>query len=208
MKNEQHVSENSDQNRNRSDNIRFSDLLRKRRSVRKFLEKSVGIDLIKEIINECTYAPSAGNEQPWKFIIIQNKLVMEDISTSCKETLLARIVANPEDYAKKYERMLNTSDFNIFYNAPCLVLILGDSGVKNLLFDCTLAASYFMMSAAAKGLGTCWINFAQVLSDPILLERVGVPNMHTIVAPIIVGFPLIEPSLPSRKEPDILKVVV
>ena len=83
--------------------------------------------------------------------------------------------------------MLQNENFNIFYNAPCLALILGESRVKNLLFDCTLAASYFMMAAAAKGLGTCWINFAKELKNPALVEQIGVPDDHILVAPIIIG---------------------
>ena len=184
----------------------FSDVLLKRRSIRKYLDKPVEMDLLKDIIHESTLAPSAGNEQPWKFIIVQNTHVLKIISEACKETLLARIAANPNDYAKKYERMLQNDSFNVFYNAPCLVLILGESHVKNLLFDCTLAASYFMMSAAAKGLGTCWINFARELTNPALLEQIGVPEDHTIVAPIIIGYPAIEPSPPKRKPATILKI--
>ena len=184
----------------------FSDVLLKRRSIRKYLVKPVEMDLLKDIIHESTLAPSAGNEQPWKFIIVQNPHVLQKISEACKETLLARVAANPNDYAKKYEHMLQNETFNIFYNAPCLVLILGESQVKNLLFDCTLAASYFMMSAAAKGLGTCWINFARELTNPALLEQIGVPEKHTIVAPIIIGHPAIEPAPPKRKTATLLKI--
>ncbi|MFN2237584.1 MAG: nitroreductase family protein [Anaerolineales bacterium] len=184
----------------------YPEVLLKRRSIRKYLDKPVEIDLLKIIIRESTLAPSAGNEQPWKFIIVQNPDVLQKISEDCKETLLARIAANPHDYAKKYEHMLQNESFNIFYNAPCLVLILGKRDVKNLLFDCTLAASYFMMSAAAKGLGTCWINFARELKKPALLEQIGVPANHTIIAPIIVGYPAIVPPPPKRKTIPILKI--
>jgi nitroreductase len=184
----------------------FSELLLKRRSIRKYLDKPVDLDLLQEIIHESTLAPSAGNEQPWKFIIVQNTKVLRKISEDCKETLLARIAANPNDYAQKYARMLQNETFNIFYNAPCLVLILGESQVKNLLFDCTLAASYFMMAAAAKGLGTCWINFARELTNPALLEMIGVPVNHAIVAPIIIGYPAIVPVPPKQKTATILKI--
>jgi nitroreductase len=184
----------------------FSEVLIKRRSIRKYLEKPVEIDLLKDIIQDCTLAPSAGNEQPWKFILVQNPRLLDEISEECKKNLLARIAANPNDYAKKYEHMLQNELFNIFYNAPCLILILGKSSVKNLLYDCTLAAGYLMLSAAAKGLGTCWINFAKEITDPALLERIGIPENHTIVAPIIIGYPAIEPSPPKRKDPIILNI--
>jgi nitroreductase len=184
----------------------FSDVLLKRRSIRKYLDKPVDLDLLQEIIHESTLAPSAGNQQPWKFIIVQNPHVLRKISEDCKTNLLARIAANPNDYAQKYARMLQNETFNIFYNAPCLVLILGERHVKNLLFDCTLAASYLMMSASAKGLGTCWVNFARELTNLALLEQIGVPENHTIVAPIIVGYPVIVPPPPKRKTALIAKI--
>ena len=185
----------------------FSELLLKRRSIRKYLDKPVDLDILQDIIHESTLAPSAGNEQPWKFIVVQNTQVLQRISEACKENLLTRIAANPNDYAKKYEHMLQNDTFNIFYNAPCLVLILGERQVKNFHFDCTLAASYFMMAAAAKGLGTCWINFAKELTNPALLEQIGVPDDHIIVAPIIIGYPAIVPAPPKRKTATILRII-
>jgi nitroreductase len=187
--------------------MRFSEVLLKRRSIRKYLDKPVDLDLLKDIIHESMLAPSAGNEQPWKFIIVQNPHILRKISEACKEILLTSITANPNDYAKKYEHMLQNDSFNIFYNAPSLVLILGERQVKNLFFDCTLAASYFMMAAAAKGLGTCWINCANELTNPALMEQIGIPENHTIVAPIIIGYPAIVPSHPKRKTATILKLI-
>jgi nitroreductase len=192
--------------RNGFGTMTFSEVVLKRRSIRKHLDKPVEIDLLKELIQESTLAPSAGNEQPWKFIIVQDPDLLDEISEECKKNLLARIAGNPNDYAKKYERMLQNEGFNIFYNAPCLVLILGEDRVKNLLYDCTLAASYLMLSAVAKGLGTCWINFAKEITDPALLDQIGVPKDHTIVAPIIIGYPAIEPAPPKRKPALILNI--
>lgn len=188
------------------ESMAFSEVLYKRRSVRKYLEKPVEINLLKRIIQESTLAPSAGNEQPWKFIIVQDPDLLHEISEECKQNLLARIADKPNDYAKRYEHMLQNDSFSIFYNAPCLVMILGESHVKNLLYDCTLAASYFMLSAAAKGLGTCWINFAKEVTDPALLEWIGVPENHTIIAPLIIGYPAVQPSIPKRKAAAILKI--
>ena len=184
--------------------MQFLELLEKRRSVRKYLDRSIPIEVLKKIIDDCTLAPSAGNEQPWKFIVVQNTDLLRQISDDCKESLLSRIKDNPNDYAKKYERMLQNPSFNIFYNAPCLVLIFGESGVKNLQYDCTLAASYFMLSAADRGLGTCWINFAKEIKNPDILEKIGITDKHIIVAPIIIGYPEFQPKPPARKNACIL----
>lgn len=187
--------------------ITFAELLTNRRSVRSYQDKQVPQKLINELITESTLAPSAGNEQPWKYIIVQDKATMRSISDESKKSILARIAGNPEDYAKKYQKMLENESFNIFYNAPSLVMILGPSHLKNLIVDCALAASYLMLAAAARGLGTCWINFATELQDSELKTELAIPQNCSIVAPIILGYPEKIPPVPQRKPPEILKII-
>lgn len=187
--------------------MQFSELLEKRRSIRKYIEKPVPADVLHEIIQDSILAPSAGNGQPWKFIIVNDRDLLQRISDDSKKSILARIEKDPEDYARRYFNMMSNESFHICYNAPSLIFILGESNVKNLQLDCTLAASYLMMSAASRGLGTCWVNFAKYMTDPDLLVEIGIPADHTIVAPILIGYPAHEPSLPKRKKPIILKTI-
>ena len=185
----------------------FEEVMQARRSVRSYEEKPVEMNVIKSLIAESTLAPSAGNSQPWKFIIINNKEIMAQVSAESKQNLLNRIASNPEDPAKTYEQMLKKEDFNVFYNAPALVLIVGDEKIKNLVSDCSLAACYLMMAAAEKGLGTCWVNLGGYIKSTELINKLGIPDGHTIVAPIILGYPAKIPSAPKRNVPQILKEI-
>ena len=185
----------------------FDELLKNRRSVRKYKDTPVSIEVIQEMINESTLAPNAGNEQPWKFIIVNNKKMLKRMSDESKKNILARIAANPDDYAKKYKGMLKNESFNVFYNAPCLVMILGFSYLKNLYVDCALAASYFMMAAISRGLGPCWVNLGTEIHDPKMVNELGIPDNSTIVAPIVLGYPEKIPPAPKRNEPEILRII-
>lgn len=187
--------------------MNYHDLLLKRRSVRNFTDQTVSQETMIEIIGESTYAPSSGNDQPWKFIIVNDRLLMQKISDEAKANILQRIKKNRNDYAQKYEKMLRKEQYNIFYNAPSVIFIIGQRNLKNMKINCTLAASYLMMSAAAKGLGTCWINFATAIQSPETLNELGIPDEYEIVAPLIIGYPVEIPAVPSRKEPDILKII-
>ena len=184
--------------------MNISEVFKNRRSIRSYQEKSISPDMIQSLLNDCILAPSAGNEQPWKFIIVSNREMINRISAESKKNILKRIASDPDDYAKKYEKMIQNEAFNIFYKAPTVILILGEACLKNLYVDCALAASYLMMSATSKGLGTCWINFGTEIHDSELRDELGIPENHKIVAPIALGYPEKIPDIPHRREPQIL----
>jgi len=185
----------------------FNEVLKKRRSIRDFQDKEVLLDIIRDIIKESCLAPSAANGQPWRFIIVNNKDVIKRLSDDTKKNLISYIEKNPDAPTKKYEAALRNPDFNVFYNAPCLVYIAGSKQVRNLYVDCALAACYFMFSASERGLGTCWVGLGTSIQDPNLLKLIGMPEDHKIVAPLIIGYPKSIPSPPERNEPQILKIV-
>lgn len=185
----------------------FFELLKKRRSIRDFENKDVSLEVIRQVIKESCLAPSAANGQPWNFIVIDNKETIKKLSSDCKKNVLSYIDKNPDSPVKNYEATLRNPEYNVFYNAPCLVFIVGSKKVHSLNVDCSLAACYFMFSASQRGLGTCWIGFGTNIRDPDLLELIGLPRDHTIVAPLIVGYPKRIPDAPERKDPRILKIV-
>ena len=182
----------------------YGQLLRQRRSIRDFTDQAVSLDVIDTLIEESTLAPNASNEQPWKYIVVRNRAVMARISDESKKNILARVEKNPADPSAKYLQVLRNADYNVFYNAPCLVIIAGPEGRRNLHVDCALAAGYLMMSAAARGLGTCWINMGADIQDPGMRAELGLDDALEVVAPIIVGYPKRIPSAPKRKPPEII----
>lgn len=185
----------------------YFELLKKRRSIRNFEDKDVPLEIINEIIKDSCFAPSAANRQPWRFIIINNKDLIKRLSDESKKNLISDIEQNPDSPTKKYETALRNPGFNVFYNAPSLVFIVGSKQIRSLHVDCALAACYFMFSASARNLGTCWIGLGTNIQAPELLIQIGLPEDHKIIAPLIVGYPKSIPELPERMKPHILKTV-
>ncbi len=185
----------------------FGELIHKRRSVRDYEERTVPVSLVKEIITDACEAPSAGNRQPWGFAVITDRGMMKRLSDESKAKLLEdmRVIRSP--ILRMYRGILADAQFNVFYNAPCLVYITGPKNVHSATADCSLAAAYLMISAALRGLGTCWVDLGAYIRDPELLEEIGVPQGHRIIAPIIIGYPKTVPARPSRKAPRIFKIV-
>jgi nitroreductase len=185
----------------------FFELLKTRRSIRNFKNQKIPTELVKEIISDSCLAPSSGNGQPWNFVIINNADMIKRLSDESKKTLLSYIEKNPDSSVKRYKGALENDAFNVFYNAPCLVIITGPKDLRSLSVDCTLCAAYFMFSASARGLGTCWIGLGAGIVDPETLSEIGILEDHVIVAPIIIGYPAKIPKASRRNAPNILKVI-
>ena len=185
----------------------FFDLLQKRRSVRDYEDKEIALDLIKEIINDSIKAPNASHLQPWKFIIINNREWMKRISDSSKSVIIRGVEKNPNSPMKGYAAMLKKKDYNVFYNAPCLVLITGPEKSATSGMDVGLLACYFMFSATSRGLGTCWCALGAEIRDPNIQKEIGLPEGHRVIAPLILGYPKSIPSMPPRREPQILRII-
>jgi len=187
--------------------MNYLDLLAKRRSIRDYQDREVSPEVISEILKDTCLAPSSGNGQPWQFIVVNDKEWIRKLSDESKRNFVAAIEKDPNSPLKKYEANLRSKTFNVFYNAPCLVYIGGSKEVRSLYLDCSLAACYFMFAAAARGLGTCWINLGIEIRDPETQKAIGMPEDFRIVAPMALGYPKAVPSLPVRNAPQILKMI-
>lgn len=185
----------------------FEQLMKQRRSIRDFLDNPVPESLILQLIEDSCSAPSAANNQPWHFIVVLDKEMIKTLSDEAKKNIIAGMKKQPDSPVASYLVQLEQESFNVFHNAPALVFILGNPKIPSLVFDVSLAAAYFMFSATARGLGTCWIGLGREIRDPGLLAAIGVPEGFRIVAPIIVGYPRQIPPAPPRNKPKILKIV-
>ncbi|HPD56490.1 MAG TPA: nitroreductase family protein [Smithellaceae bacterium] len=185
----------------------FRELLQKRRSVRDYEQKVVAIDIINEILQEATLAPSASNNQPCRFVVINCRETIKRLSDESKANLLKDFEQKKASLSPEYVELLKNDKFNVFYNAPCLIYIVGSQAVHSLEIDCALMASYIMFAAASRGLGTCWIGLGAYLRDPKLKAELGIPEGCRIVAPLIIGYPKEIPAPSPRNAPNVLRVI-
>ena len=158
-----------------------------RRAVREFTSQPVHEQVLRQLIDAAIQAPSAVNQQPWLFTIVQDKPLLARISREAKAHMLRTSAAALASH--HFQSILENPDFDIFYHAPALVVISAPEGPW-VVEDCALAAENLMLAACAVGLGTCWIGFAQAWlrtsegKSSLRLSGTTVP-----VAPIIVGHP-------------------
>src|SRR5208282_4925511 len=89
-----------------------------------------------------------------------------------------------------FRARLSSASYNIFYNAPIVIVICATESDTFAYQDCCLAAENLMLAAHANGLGSCWIGFAEAWLDQQAGKMaLGIPAHYRPIAPIIVGVP-------------------
>jgi len=163
--------------------MEFLDVLAKRRSIRKYLDKDVPESLINEIIELANSSPSAGNVQARAVVIVKDQALVQRIKEISKGLsrfeatipVILVILAKIDESAGKYE----------------------DRG-RNLygIQDATIFAAYLQLIATEKGLSTCWVG--SFIED----EMVKILNLEKGIKPVALiplGFAAEEPDSRGRK---------
>lgn len=116
------------------DPITFLNFLKGRRSIRSFQDKPVTEKEIEMILEAGRWTPSASHRQPWEFIVIKNKEILEKIS---KNAFYGKFIKE----------------------APVAIAIVGKIKTSNkwYIIDTSLVSMNMMLMAWALGIGTCWI---------------------------------------------------
>jgi nitroreductase len=173
-----------------------------RRAVRQYEPRPLTREAISSLIDAAIHAPSAMNRQPWAFTVVQDRRLLAQLSEQAKAFLAGGAGEHPE--LSEGARRLLTPSFDIFYGAPVLIVICAIQPDAFAAIDCSLAAENLMLAARARGLGSCWIGFAEMwLSQPEGKAMLGIPDSHTPVAPIIVGWPRGEAAPTPRRPPQV-----
>ena len=175
-----------------------------RRSVRKFKARQLDQVTIRTLLEAAVRAPTAVHQEPWAFVTIQDKKLLQTISETAKPLFVNEIQRRTLHADQKMD-IFSHPDFNIFYNAGTLILICGEATAPFVEADCWLAAENLMLAACAMGLGSCVIGSAlPAFSVAKIRNQLSIPADFTVIAPIILGYPddVITPAL--RKTPVLL----
>ena len=167
---------------------RIREIIRDRRSCRAYLPEPLPRETIERLIADAVWSPSGSNNQPWRFAVVQGKAALSRYSDMAKRGLLERLGELP--HLQQYESYLRDPGFNIFYDAPALVVVYGDRASRWRVNDCTMVAYNLMLLAEDAGLGTCWIGFSHdLLNRESVKEELEVPPEYQLVAAVLLGRP-------------------
>jgi coenzyme F420-0:L-glutamate ligase / coenzyme F420-1:gamma-L-glutamate ligase len=184
------------------------DVVKQRRSIRKYLPKPVQKEVILQVLATAGYAPSAHNSQPWRFIILQDNIVKRRLAEAMAEAWAKDLQRD----GIKVESDKRTERVDRFATAPVLILAgltmidlrtFPDSERQMCERDLAVqslgaALQNLLLAAYAKGLGACWF-CAPAFCKETVRKILKIPDEVEPQAFVAMGYPAENPQVPIKK---------
>lgn len=192
------------------------EVIYRRRSVRVYKKKQVPEYVVQRLLEAARFAPSAGNGQTWKFIVIQDPEMIKEMETdilkvcskisklfyylnnnSKKKSVIIRIIqrltpSNTHPIPFIASHLIAEGQAGIYHGAPTVILLLvdkrtpGDSAIEAGITGQTLD-----LVAHSYGLGTCWVSFVKLLfkgsNNRKWKKRLNIKYPYSLVTSIAIG---------------------
>lgn len=146
------------------------ELLRKRRSTRKFMETEISPDLVEKLMQAALMAPASKSSNPWQFILVDDREMLKSLSVSKK--MGAKLIEN----------------------CSLAVVVIADPEKSDVwVEDASIASIYLQLEAEDLGLGSCWVqircrqNAEGEDSEAVVRRLLNVPENFRVESIIAIG---------------------
>ena len=161
------------------------ELLKTRRSIRKYNDKEVEQEKIELILKAALLAPSSKGKRPWEFIVVKDKEILKKVS-KCRTIGGGPFIAN----------------------ASVAIVVLGDTEKTPDVWieDASIAATLIHLEAHKLGLGSCWVQVRErmhndkITAEEYLRQELSIPKKYGVECIISIGYP--SENRPSYEEKD------
>ncbi|MCL4386667.1 MAG: nitroreductase family protein [Cyanobacteria bacterium] len=152
------------------------EVIKKRRSIRKFIDKPVEEEKIKKIIEAARFAPSATNKQPWRFIMVTNK------------ELISKIAENCLGFINRYASTAPLLVIGCSARKRSVVQKLADKiiGVDFGIVDVSIALEHMVLEAQELGLASCWIGWFNEGKLKHIIKEIN--PQWSVIAVLAIGY--------------------
>lgn len=191
--------------------LQVEHLIKVRRSVRNFKNKSIDHEILLKLFGIACYAPTGGNSQQVQWLVYDNPEAVNKLASKVIDFF--RDISNSghplsERYnitslIKRWEKGKDV----IFQGAPALVLVHSPKKYGLSTVDNTIALSYFDLAASNLGLGTCWAGFFMVAASqsPEVIKYLDLPEGNMCTGALMIGYPKSKyVRIPVRKDPQVI----
>lgn len=146
------------------------ELLRKRRSTRKFMETEISPDLVEKLMQAALMAPASKSSNPWQFILVDDRDMLKALSVSKK--MGAKLIEN----------------------CSLAVVVIADPEKSDVwVEDASIASIYLQLEAEDLGLGSCWVQIRRRQnaegedSEAVVRRLLNVPENFRVESIIAIG---------------------
>lgn len=148
----------------------FYEVIRTRRSIRSFKPDPVPDEVLRKVLDAARIAPSGSNRQPWKFILVRDKELKEELVP----------LAGGQKFIAEAPIVIVACGIDIKHNRG------GYMGAMSMLVDVAIAFDHLTLAARAEGLGTCWIGS---FDNYRIKDLLRIPQDANVVALTPLGYP-------------------
>jgi nitroreductase len=178
------------------------DLITSRRTVRNFKDTPVPEEHLLKILDMARLAPTSGNQQPWKFLVVRDRAKLDRLKKEAAGWYLDAAESHkdmtPEERKALGDRMAATMERVL--SAPVYVAMLTDSQSPypaDNRHDGPLAVALLMITARALGYGTGY--YTTFFPETRMREFLGIPARYNLLCFTPIGVPVEWPPSPPKK---------
>jgi nitroreductase len=178
------------------------DIFNSRRSVRKFLSTPIPKEHIEKILDVAKSAPTSGNQQPWKFLVVQDREKLDELKQASINRNFELYYSDKKLTLTEEKEQKKKMDENLsgYLTAPVFIVVLSDNTSMYPSYnikDVSMAAGYLLIAARALGYGSVFC------TDSFPAEAVkkvfNIPGKYEIICTIPLGVPVKWPESKSKK---------
>jgi nitroreductase len=170
-----------------------------RRSIRDYEKRVVEREMIVDILWDAAQAPTTPVSGPFLFHVIEGVARIADLGARAKQYAREHR-ADAAGYA-----WADRPDFKVFLDAPVVIVISGHADNSQSIQDCNRAGQNLMLSAHARGLGSCWVGAPMPwLRSPQTRSELGIAEAFEPFATFTLGYAASVPPSRSRERPEIV----
>ena len=182
------------------------ELMKTRRSIRRYQEKDVPDELLEKIMEAGRWAPSGDNGQPWRFIVVRDFETKKALSRIATEGSGRRFTAeyftgrmderfeglkDEKKKARAYQKLRSGVVSSFLIHAPVIIVVCAYLDVWDVPYDVAMATQNMQLMAHALGLGTCVVvaPVCDIIDEVETAKLLKIPHGYKVALPLAVGYP-------------------
>ena len=180
------------------------DLMKNRRSIRKYKIQTVPLEKIHSVMDAGRYAPSGANQQPWTYILVSDATLKQQIRGKAERVEREYHETAPLQLQEWFRKQGITPAKPFLTDAPALIVVAGDKRAPYWLESTWISIAYMLLQAENQELGT----LTYTPSDTTFLNKLlNIPDHYSVVAIIPVGYPAEKPKTRARPRKTLKQIV-